>query len=225
MATIAEFRVPARDTALGATFEEVPSLVCEIESVIATDDHGIWMSEADLSAINAALSSDQTVMSYSIVTSDDDRWLYDIEFSDEITENFAIVVEEGGTLLEATARNGVWTIQLRFSAHDDARRVYEQLSERDIQIEITQIHPLSQTTSDELGLTPEQHEALTAAIQYGYFEIPREISLEELADKLDISHQALSERFRRAYQTLATSSIDVDDIDEMEEFDPTKTLN
>jgi len=35
----------------------------------------------------------------------------------------------------------------------------------------------------ETRLTPEQQEALEAALEYGYFEIPRGVSMEELAEE------------------------------------------
>lgn len=106
MATIAKFQIPASDTALGATFEDVPSLICEIEQAIATDDFGIWLSGADLSAINSALEADSTVTAHSVIRSDDGSWLYNIRFSDEITGIVSLIVEEGGTALEARAKNG-----------------------------------------------------------------------------------------------------------------------
>lgn len=137
MATIAEFWVPASETALGATFEEVPSLVCKIEQVIAADDFRMWLSGADLSTIDSALEADSTVTTHSVLRSDDDSWLYNIEFSAEIADIIVVVVEEGGTVLAATATNGKWTIQLRFPTREDASQVYEQLTARDIQVNIT----------------------------------------------------------------------------------------
>jgi predicted DNA binding protein len=38
---------------------------------------------------------------------------------------------------------------------------------------------------------------LVAALDYGYFDISREVSLEEFADEPDLSHQALSDRLLR----------------------------
>lgn len=210
MATIAEFRIPASDTALGATFHAVPSLVCEIEPVIAADEFGIWMSDVDHAALNAALRADRTVRDHSLITREEAGWLYAIDFSTEITENFAIVTEADGTMLAASARTGMWTIRVRFPARENASRVYERLAARDIQIEITQLRSRTPPTAAACGLSPEQYEALTAALTAGYFEIPREISLGELAGNLDISHQALSERLRRAYRTLVTASLEVD---------------
>jgi hypothetical protein len=48
------------------------------------------------------------------------------------------------------------------------------------------------------GLTDPQYEALRTAYEMGYYEIPQAASLEEVADRLDITASSLSERLRRA---------------------------
>lgn len=90
------------------------------------------------------------------------------------------------------------------------------MTERNVQVNVLQIQPFSKDTADEIRLTPEQSEALLAAIQHGYFEIPRGISQEELAAELEISHQALSERFRRGFRTLATTEIETAEKDKQQ---------
>lgn len=60
------------------------------------------------------------------------------------------------------------------------------------------------------GLTDQQREALRIAYERGYFEIPREASLKEIAAELDIAASSVSERLRRAQtelleETVATS--------------------
>ena len=40
------------------------------------------------------------------------------------------------------------------------------------------------------------------AFEAGYYNIPRDVTSEELAAELDVSHQALSERFRRGHKQL-----------------------
>jgi predicted DNA binding protein len=47
------------------------------------------------------------------------------------------------------------------------------------------------------GLSQEQREALVLALRRGYFETPSEVGLDELAEELDITRQALSNRIRR----------------------------
>jgi predicted DNA binding protein len=40
------------------------------------------------------------------------------------------------------------------------------------------------------------------AVERGYFDVPRKTTLEELADELDISRQALSEHVRRGTEKI-----------------------
>lgn len=47
-------------------------------------------------------------------------------------------------------------------------------------------------------LTRAQQEAIHAAVNAGYYEIPRPVNLHQLAKRLDISCSSLSERLRRA---------------------------
>lgn len=54
-------------------------------------------------------------------------------------------------------------------------------------------------------LTPVQRETVEAALELGYFEIPRGVSMEELAAELDITPNAVSERLRRAERKLLSS--------------------
>lgn len=61
------------------------------------------------------------------------------------------------------------------------------------------------------SLPPEQRAALRAAVEYGYYETPREIDLEDLATKLEIPRSTLSYRLRRAEAALATTFVDADE--------------
>ncbi|WP_217493319.1 helix-turn-helix domain-containing protein [Haladaptatus sp. W1] len=48
----------------------------------------------------------------------------------------------------------------------------------------------------QFGLTQEQREALVLALNRGYFSTPSEITLDELANQLGITSQAVSNRVR-----------------------------
>ncbi|PSP80509.1 hypothetical protein BRC81_02135 [Halobacteriales archaeon QS_1_68_20] len=56
-------------------------------------------------------------------------------------------------------------------------------------------------------VSPEQRAALEAAIDHGYYEIPRQIDVDDLAARLDVPRSTLSYRLRRAEQRLALSSV------------------
>lgn len=57
------------------------------------------------------------------------------------------------------------------------------------------------------GLTDPQREALRAAYESGYFDIPRAASLEDVAAELDITASSLSERLRRAQTHLVETTV------------------
>lgn len=57
----------------------------------------------------------------------------------------------------------------------------------------------------EENLPPEQRQALVRAVQHGYYETPRQTTIEELSDELECAQSTLSYRLRRAESTLAKS--------------------
>jgi hypothetical protein len=59
------------------------------------------------------------------------------------------------------------------------------------------------------SLSEQQYEALRTAFEAGYFAIPREITLQELAARLGISDTAASHRLRRGLQTVLGAEIAV----------------
>lgn len=72
------------------------------------------------------------------------------------------------------------------------------------------VHRLTETTLDDdpdPGMTDRQREALLAAHEMGYFEIPRAATLTEVATALGISASSLSERLRRAQTRLIECSV------------------
>ncbi|MFW5965438.1 MAG: helix-turn-helix domain-containing protein [Halodesulfurarchaeum sp.] len=61
-------------------------------------------------------------------------------------------------------------------------------------------------TIDLYDLTDKQRQAITAAVAAGYYATPRETSLGELADRLDISKSALSQRLKAAESKLVNAA-------------------
>jgi len=61
------------------------------------------------------------------------------------------------------------------------------------------------------GLTDAQFEALATAWERGFYTVPREVELVDIAADLGISHQALSERLRRGIDALIQDTLMVDD--------------
>ncbi len=66
------------------------------------------------------------------------------------------------------------------------------------------------TDSQSLGLPAEQRRALHAAVDRGYYETPRRIDLETLAEALEVPQSTLSYRLRRAEARLVTAFVESD---------------
>jgi hypothetical protein len=107
-----------------------------------------------------------------------------------------------------------WTADVRFVTHvpvgeDDAVSSTDAACEdQDIDIDVTQIYHRDDAPSlGGFNPTDEQFETVRTALERGYYKVPRETTLEELAEHFDVSHQALSERLRRAHETVITNAL------------------
>jgi predicted DNA binding protein len=59
----------------------------------------------------------------------------------------------------------------------------------------------------EDALTDTQQEALVLAYERGYFESPRQVTLEELGEELGISQQAVGSRLRGGIKHILGSTL------------------
>ena len=60
------------------------------------------------------------------------------------------------------------------------------------------------TSLPEDGLSPRQREVFQLAQSRGYYEYPRKVTAQELADEMDITKSTLLEHLRKAEQKLMT---------------------
>lgn len=60
--------------------------------------------------------------------------------------------------------------------------------------------PTNPKGGGQFGVTPKQRKALVTALDAGFYEVPQNATMTEVAESLDISQQALSKRFRRPRQ-------------------------
>lgn len=73
-------------------------------------------------------------------------------------------------------------------------------------VSVARLYPLGPADSDPVAarwdITPAQEAALRAAVEAGYFEVPREVTASDVAADLDISKSAFLERLRRGQNRL-----------------------
>lgn len=218
MGTIAEFNIPADDFALGPTFQELPNLEVEIERLVAHDHDRVmpfaWLTTADpddLDRLDDVLSADSTVDSYEPISKIDGDRLYRMEWIDATEMIVHILLEEEGTILHAMGQSDGWHVRVLFPDRDSLSRTYDFADEHGMRFDVVRIYALDDDRKGRFGLSDEQQDTLAAATKLGYYDVPRRITQAELAEKLGVSHQALSERLRRAQKTLNENTVIIGD--------------
>ena len=79
----------------------------------------------------------------------------------------------------------------------------------ELTVEIEHVRPFEQRPATA-GLTDRQRAALEAAVDVGYYEIPRTGSVDDVAARLGCVSSTAGELLRRAEQTLVTSAVETD---------------
>jgi glycosyltransferase involved in cell wall biosynthesis len=107
-----------------------------------------------------------------------------------------LVLNHEGTILEAEGQTDEWQLKVRFADREQLGQFHGHFQAKG-KVEMTQLLSPSQPHTGEFDLTVKQREALVAAYEAGYYEVPRETTASELADEFDISQQAFSQRLDR----------------------------
>ncbi|WP_267643766.1 bacterio-opsin activator domain-containing protein [Haloarchaeobius amylolyticus] len=212
MSTIVEAVVPAEEFALAEAMRRVSDVHFEFVRFAAQRTDGIlpylWAEGAPGDTLPRTVASDETTTDVSVLAALEDGYLLDVDWHASARIVASVLLEEGATIVDAVARDGVWRFRLLFPGRDAVSRTYDRCEENDIDLEIRRLSELTDSFQRGLfGLTEEQYETISNAHDEGYYEIPRESDLTELANESEVSHQALSERLRRGHERLIANAL------------------
>ncbi|MFC6716949.1 helix-turn-helix domain-containing protein [Natrialbaceae archaeon GCM10025810] len=201
MTVIAEISIRADQFLLGQIIAEHPGVSVELERVIPTEKRimpYIWGYGSNLSAFEAEMNESENVKSIAVLDEYDDRALYKIEWEDPAEQLITGITGTDATILEAHS-DDEWSFRIRFGDHSGLAAFNQYCADRGIRFRLNRVSSLDDVPpiGDDYGLTEAQYEALSLAVERGYFKVPRKVEYEELADELGVSVQALSERVRR----------------------------
>ncbi|MFB6130194.1 MAG: bacterio-opsin activator domain-containing protein [Salinigranum sp.] len=219
MSVITNLHVPARDFVLGEALTSNPGVRVSLERVVPIGDSFVpyfWASNNSLVDIEDAIGRVDGVESFEVVDSIDSEALIKVVWKEGPNGLFDSLAESGGTLLEATGESERWSLQVRFENREDLTAFYRSCVDRGISLELTGVH--NPGLLDEVGLgfalTDTQRETLVAALEAGYFDVPRRTNLVELADRMGVSDTAVSQRIRRGVATLLRATLTESNEDE-----------
>lgn len=200
MATEATVTVPSDEFPLGTIFAQFPDVTIELERLIPSQDVVIpyfWVRGTEVEDIEAAFTGHPGVNRIQHVDSVENEYLLRVEWVLEYDDLLSILTETGIPLINATGTNEQWTFDIRGDSRSDIATFYSRCREVGIPITLTALHELTpvQTGTDQ-ALTDKQKEALALAYERGYFESPREVTMEDIGKELGISQQAVASRLR-----------------------------
>jgi len=212
MGTIVDVIVPTDQFALADTFEAMTDVEFESVQVVAHESGEmmpfLWGHAEELDVLDDALDRDSTTDDVQRLADCDSRRLYRIEWQLEVKAVVRMLVEDHGTLLGASGRNGHWGLRMLFPDHETVSTTYEFCREHGIDLSVRRVNGVDDLIDHGgIDLSEEQYEALTAAFETDYYDVPRGKTLEGLSEQLEVSHQALSERLRRGHRNLIASTL------------------
>ena len=192
---------------LGATWSRLPERTeIEFERTASIPDRGassLRISRTGNESLVAGIRDSPFVERVSFVGETKDGRFYHLRWGDTLPELLVQVRDADGTLLSAIAKNDAWTFELRFPEQAAASRFFTRYDDSEHPITIQSSSPSdSSKRAASGGLTSKQRDALKHAKEAGYFQVPRQTSLAELAVQLEISDSAVSQRRRRGVLNL-----------------------
>ena len=200
MATEATVTVPADQFPLGTVFAQLPDVTVELERLIPAQDVVIpyfWVRGTEVEDMEAAFNEHPGVQGIELVDSVADEYLLRVEWSLEYEDVLSVLIETDIPLIKATGTNEQWTFDIRGDSRNDVATFHSRCREVGIPVTLAEIHALTPVESEtEEALTDKQQEALVLAFERGYFDSPREVTMEELGEELGISQQAVGARLR-----------------------------
>lgn len=209
MWTIATLTIPARELPLAQMLKQVPDCDCRVKQVaFGNDDRSLFVLFRGVTAdtLEGALSDDPSVAGFSLVRTEGEALLYNLDLAESMILPIQIFKRTHATVETAHGDATRWTFEVRCSDRSSLSVISDEFDRRGIEMTYRSI-------TDKIGgpesdlLTEKQLHVLRTAIDAGYYEIPRAITLEEFADELGISHQALSEQLRRAQGAIVESNM------------------
>lgn len=208
MTAIVDLSVPAEDFELGQLVLGHPGMRVELERIVPLKEGVLpffWVSGGTPDSVEETLLSSPDVESVERLTELEDETLYQVWWSPNIDGFVESLVTTGGTVLEGGGTDTEWTFRLRFPDHESLSTFGDACEQKEIQLNIRSVynpHP----PEVESSLTPAQRQTLRIAFDKGYFEVPRRVTLPELATEFDVSKQAVSQRLRRGLNNLLSDT-------------------
>lgn len=210
-AVIADIRLRHPELVLTETLQTVDiSVELEYQSLAGSGAYYLFFSvyDGDFDAFDAAVADDPTVAESRVTVDADEFRVYRIL----LTSTEHLVLPEAANLgmrvlYAEGADDGGWLATLEVPELEALHRFREHCADRDVAFSVERLYRADDERGAEYGLTSVQRETLVTAYERGYFEAPRETSIDQLGEALEVSSSAVSGRLRRGMRNLVENTL------------------
>lgn len=213
MSIVGDFTVPADSFALHHALTVAPAVTIEADRLVSHSTEWVlpflWVSGEDAIPFDDAIRADPTVSEAEIIEEAAGESLYQVKWAESVTELITDITDQHASVLDAKARGDTWRIKMRFADDEHIGDFQEHFAARGHTFTVNQLSHPQAPRQREFGLTATQRDTLVTALEAGYFEIPRGLSIEGLAERLGVSTSAVSERLRRGSATLIRQTLTI----------------
>lgn len=204
---IAEVTVAHEELVLCPTIRRLADISVEFEyqTIAGPAEYYVFfkITGADVDAFDATVTDDPTVSDPSVIIDADGFRVYRMRVTWIDRLVLPAAAEIGIRILHAVSGHGGWVATLEVPDLETLQTFRELCQDNGVSYRLNRLyHPKSTERGDKFGLTPTQSKTLRTAYDAGYFNSPRDATVADLADELEVSSSAVSGRLRRGFRTL-----------------------
>lgn len=211
MAIEASFTATEDDFPLANVFANYPDAQIELDRVVPTTDAIVpyfWVDGAGVAEIDMGDIEHPGVNDIRVIDTAENNAFVRIDWDFGYKSVLTAIIETDATLMSAIGKQGKWTFEIRGDSQQAVADFRSYCQDHDIVVELSQLHALSPLRSGrEYDLTEAQREALTLAYARGYYDSPRQVPQQAIADELTITRQAVASRLQRGTRRLIASTV------------------
>lgn len=217
---VTEVSIPSDAFAVGNVLHGHSDILIDLTKFVPTGQSFIpyfWAETEDVTTFEECVRSDDRVESLTALDTTGNRTLYKIEWAIDV-DGFITTVAAHDLLIEdARGTEDRWKFRLRGYDRENFASFQQTLLDEGIPLHVHRIWSPKAPGDEPYGLTETQRETLELAFNDGYFDVPRNASLDDLGEQLDVSRQSVSRRIRQGVHNLLGSTL-------MDETDPASNI-
>jgi len=176
----------------------------------------IWVDDSEVwTVVEKTIRQDASIVQLQEVVGGSTQRIYQFHFKREGVVMFTPSTFGFGIhLSELWSGEDRWLARIHAPSQDRLREYVESCHDRGATVEIQKLYSQTELSWDSTAgpgsnlLTEEQWAAMTVAYDCGYFDEPRECSLETVGEALGISPSAAGRRIRRATHRIVESMLE-----------------